>query len=806
MARCSTQKAGPPPQKSRRKMKQPTNEEQQHYVKRTEDAAVLESFKDAEAMTEPSLKSRLVARFGGHEEESNARPTLAAETRKSLDEEDNVAIPTPIDATIPWKIVAPDGRVRNIRQPIHGFEHLFDGPDDFQEVPNSGRSCNAPSFAYQPQLSQAPGQTPMLYTSECHLNSAAGTPQHMFAYNNHQQPRSKHLHEIKVPSKRKTVLKRNVLKRTRSVAQELAQHPSPHEATDDDQANTKSGGDELDNEVAVVTEASKTFHIGDIEALQVFFRQRIDELTMKPVRGMVTSWVKQLEPKRKGGYGPYHKMLPSEAPEDATPPWWPHNVPYIEPAHLDKDGLLSLAVEIMMQHRDVPIDEWKRQQSWSHKLRQVAQFEIEMTPQEQYSSSRNPAFSKLMKERAQNGIIPSLFDVSQSYEDHVNQYSLWSYKNIKDFPKGKAVTWQLVPRPPKQISHKRPRSAPRPRVKREEMIIEALVESSGDETEPDDTMYRLAAQIIRKKEAKEAQRKARAAAGFSTPTTRAPSVQRASREQTVEAPSPPVASQRSAPVTPQAEPQHRQDPIMDGGKPVVSASFDQSMDHLRLQDEANRGKFLQCQHRAQSTHLSGQSFDESLQNGGSASSRLEKKDAEEANLDTLSGQDQEVRRDMQALDELTHHNATPSPYLDTASKIDEDDAKEDFSSGPMSEDQQTHGDMPILDERMNYQEGQPVFVNTYQSPQGSGPYAGQEGSPFTQFTNNNFIDPTHMPMFSAFPMQMAQPYDHNMTSLNMHMVYPYSSDSAYNPMGVTASPAAVNSFGGLPYEFSGSQH
>lgn len=272
---------------------------------------------------------------------SQARPTLAIETRKAPDEEDNVAIPTPIDATIPWKIVAPDGRVRNIRRPIHGFEHLFDGPDDFQEVSSSGNSCNAPNFAYQPQPSQAPGQTPMLYAPECHLNSAAGMPQHTFPCNNHQQPRSKHVHEIKVPSKRKTVLKRNVLKRTRSVAQGLAQHPSRLEATDnDDHANTRSDGEEVDNEVTVVTEASKTFHIGDIEALKVFFRQRIDELTMKPVRGMVTSWVKQLEPKRKGGYGPYHKMLPSDAPEDATPPWWPRNVPYIEPAHLDKDGKL----------------------------------------------------------------------------------------------------------------------------------------------------------------------------------------------------------------------------------------------------------------------------------------------------------------------------------------------------------------------------------------------------------------------------------------------------------------------------------
>jgi hypothetical protein len=123
------------------------------------------------------------------------------------------------------------------------------------------------------------------------------------------------------------------------VAQGLSQPSSVQEASDHDaNTNDNAGDDEADKEVSVMTESSRTFHIGDIEALKVFFRQRIDELTMKPVRGMVTSWVKQLEPKRKGGYGPYHKMLPSEAPDDATPPWWPRNVPYIEPAHLDKDG------------------------------------------------------------------------------------------------------------------------------------------------------------------------------------------------------------------------------------------------------------------------------------------------------------------------------------------------------------------------------------------------------------------------------------------------------------------------------------
>jgi hypothetical protein len=47
----------------------------------------------------------------------------------------------------------------------------------------------------------------------------------------------------------------------------------------------------------VPTETTKTFRMGEIEGLMEFFRHRIDELTMKPVRGMVTAWIKILEPK-----------------------------------------------------------------------------------------------------------------------------------------------------------------------------------------------------------------------------------------------------------------------------------------------------------------------------------------------------------------------------------------------------------------------------------------------------------------------------------------------------------------------------
>jgi hypothetical protein len=233
--------------------------------------------------------------------------------------------------------VAPDGHVQHIYEPIVGFEHLFKAPSSCQGIPCSTGFADVHHLSGQPQHVQAPGKTTPLCTACCPLNAAGTTTR-----SDIQHPRSKNPHEIRISLRKKVVakpVKRNVLKRTRSVAQGLSQPSSAGEVSDDDmRTNIVAGGDGADKEVPIVTESSRTFCVGDVEALKVFFRQRIDELTMKPVRGMVTSWVKQLEPKRKGGYGPYHKMLPSQAPDDATPPWWPRDVPYIEPAHLDKDG------------------------------------------------------------------------------------------------------------------------------------------------------------------------------------------------------------------------------------------------------------------------------------------------------------------------------------------------------------------------------------------------------------------------------------------------------------------------------------
>lgn len=96
--------------------------------------------------------------------------------------------------------------------------------------------------------------------------------------------------------------------------------------------------EQCDRDIKITTKQSYTFYIGDIAKLKKFFRRRLDELTMKPLRPIVTAWIKQLEPKRLSHYGPYHKKFPGEVSAKLTPPWWPSDVRYEEPSHLDKAG------------------------------------------------------------------------------------------------------------------------------------------------------------------------------------------------------------------------------------------------------------------------------------------------------------------------------------------------------------------------------------------------------------------------------------------------------------------------------------
>jgi hypothetical protein len=92
-----------------------------------------------------------------------------------------------------------------------------------------------------------------------------------------------------------------------------------------------------DEEGEATANVLMSFNIGDVESLKQFYAVRFRELTMKPMRDVVTAWVKRLEPKRQKKYGPYQRYDPDRRPEQSKsvkPPWWPVDVPYIEPSHL----------------------------------------------------------------------------------------------------------------------------------------------------------------------------------------------------------------------------------------------------------------------------------------------------------------------------------------------------------------------------------------------------------------------------------------------------------------------------------------
>lgn len=138
----------------------------------------------------------------------------------------------------------------------------------------------------------------------------------------------------------------------------------------------------------------------------------------------------------------------------------------------------------MLQHR--LIDKDKRKAPWVARLRQTAQYAVETTPPDQFSSSKGSGFSERMQGRALAEILPNLFDIAQLYEDH---FAYWKHYEGSGNPgpsKGTRVTWKPLTRPARQPVAPRKRlrttkASPGPR-------SEVDTDASGDETEVDDTV------------------------------------------------------------------------------------------------------------------------------------------------------------------------------------------------------------------------------------------------------------------------------------------------------------------------------
>lgn len=108
-------------------------------------------------------------------------------------------------------------------------------------------------------------------------------------------------------------------------------------ANEDDEYN---GENDSDADLTPKRIRTETLYINNIEGLLKFYRHRFDELTMKPMRKIITEWVSRLEPQRQSKYGKYDNKLPSKRTA-LSPPWWPSDCPYREPSHLKRERELS---------------------------------------------------------------------------------------------------------------------------------------------------------------------------------------------------------------------------------------------------------------------------------------------------------------------------------------------------------------------------------------------------------------------------------------------------------------------------------
>jgi hypothetical protein len=482
-------------------------------------------------------------------------------------------------------------------------------------------------------------------------------------------------------------------------------------------------------------------------------------------------------------------------------------------AHL-LSGLMTLAIDIILQHRDIPVDELKRETPWTHQLQRVAEFEVSMLPAEQYSSSRNAAFSTAMKERSEQEILPSLFDVMQSYEDHVFQYELWTYKDVKGAPKGKTITWQLIPRPVKQINRAkrlrrtvRPKMEPLPLPLPKELILEVDDQSSGNETVCDDTMLRIATEIVRLKDLKAARRKARAGAALAKSTLSG------SPERTGEESTPSGIGACSEPVTPQ----FHQTLDLQNAKSVSSSSFDQHMDHLCLKDEtkgpppARKDRtqpapvhpVTQAAVHASQCHTPQNSFvEDTLPH--------EQDDAKSGHFTSSERRVQQPHSEAQVLDTPMQYHSIPSPHANhTLPHTDDEDTKGGSAMQFGFPAQLSFRSMlPPADNMQFHNRHAGYNTDALRSLQSMESFPDLGPSHYTQFATHNYINPSDLALFNnCYPagVQMGHSsYEAAMVASNMD--FTYSSEAVFSPMAVTVPSTpqpAKSSFSGLPYDFTG---
>jgi hypothetical protein len=204
----------------------------------------------------------------------------------------------------------------------------------------------------------------------------------------------------------------------------------------------------------VVTVPTQTFYIADLDGVKSYFRARLHELTLNPLRKIIEGWIKMIEPRRTSLFGKYGKfgknfhLTPKQAavqaPEAVFPTWWVEDCQYREPSHLKRHEVEALFIQIILLHRYPAETQRIGIVNWVQKLATSATRSIEAMPDESFASSKIPVYNFGQKERALKEILPELFDVAKAHEDHFAAYGADG-----DVSQSAQYTWKPASKPPR---------------------------------------------------------------------------------------------------------------------------------------------------------------------------------------------------------------------------------------------------------------------------------------------------------------------------------------------------------------------
>ncbi|CAI6337983.1 unnamed protein product [Periconia digitata] len=202
------------------------------------------------------------------------------------------------------------------------------------------------------------------------------------------------------------------------------------------------------------------FRVGDTNKLKEFYYIRLNEVGIIALRRIVTEWIRILEPTRLRDYGPYHKLdqyrrnpslLTAESKDrECEPPWWPRDVPYVEPAHLPAKGLETLGVSLMLLQvsTDKKYQRYHTEEDLISKLHHAANYVVACVPVQKYAMGSD-ARNAYLKERALQIVLPDLLKATQTFREHYTQV------NNSETMSDKVITYEALRKPARKREGKK---------------------------------------------------------------------------------------------------------------------------------------------------------------------------------------------------------------------------------------------------------------------------------------------------------------------------------------------------------------